>query len=789
MLVLATRVHIPAGRAAEAHGMFAEIVHVARRHGLHALLADVLTSLAHEQETAGELTDALNSLRSARAAEHRRLRADTLARLIVLEELGAGTKLPDDTEALLRRVVRSPVRSFPESPELSAPGMAVGELKWPQQPGDTPGERDAETGLLNRQGLRRRLAAARRQVRPTALTLVRLDSTPEGEPEPQQKSNDPDSTDRYSASLIQSLDRASGQAARDIAPDVLSSLAGHVRDIAPEHTELVRPEDGELAVLMPDTTREQAEQFAATLRETMSTSDWDPEDPARGVSVSTGVAQYEGTSEDAFLTAAREDLTSTDPEFDSYTDTSGYTRGRHIPSEHIADHVNTGHVNTGHVNTGHVNTGHVNTGHVNTEYADSHMERPAWQSVEPVYDMPSDDISFGEIEQRADGYTYMEQYAAMEQYAPPPEEEPEPADAEMDAYLAGFSLPEYGQQWPPSEETEPQAPKHDAASINDAGRSVLDRLGITRGGGGGRRRAPDSSEPQQCDPGQFDPDQSDQGLAGDASSSGIGEEVLAASAASASIPQPPGPDAVPGPPDSPDIPIPPDPDVDPAPPRRRAPDPSDPLSSPEVPIPPNPDIEPTTSARRLPTPPAEPRGLAAPDTDDHSSAGRRRSPTGEQEQELASSESAPESEVPVSSDVDPSAWRRKFAAQPREAPGSDATVERAARRRRPPVLPPDPPDLSDPSELMDPPVDAPESNESPRTAGRPSRLRKREKTDVGLADLLAEALVAYQSSHSDSADEDVLPVYEGLSATPDPLGPDSGRHRFPDRASAERDTH
>jgi hypothetical protein len=88
---------------------------------------------------------------------------------------------------------------------------------------------------------------------------------------------------------------------------------------------------------------------------------------------------------------------------------------------------------------------------------------------------------------------------------------------------------------------------------------------------------------------------------------------------------------------------------------------------------------------------------------------------------------------------------------------------------------------------LDPPVGTDAQDEPPRRDDRPSRLRRREKTDVGLADLLAEALVAYQSSHLDGADEDVLSTYDDLSAASGPLGPDSGRHRFPDRAPAERD--
>ncbi|TCO50709.1 diguanylate cyclase domain-containing protein [Actinocrispum wychmicini] len=444
MFVLATRVHIPDGRVDEAHALFAEIVRIARRHGQDALLADVLTSLAHEQEAAGDLTGALESLRSARAADHRRLREDTMARLIVLEELGAGTRLPDDTESLLRRVVRSPARAMTDPVE--APGMAVGEPRWPD--GD---DRDAETGLLNRQGLRRRLAAARRQSRPTALTLVRLEPTSDAEPEPQPNNDDPDSTDRFSASLIDSLDKAGRRASPEVDADVLSSLVDHVRDMAPEQAELVRPEEDELAVLLPDTTRDEAEEFAASLRATMSTSDWDPADPAWGMHLSTGVAQYqEGTSEDALLSAAREALTG--QEYDG-------------------------------------------------TQQDTDMERPAWQSVEPVFDVPTgedNEASFADVQSRTDGYTYIEEYASTT------DDHQQDRDPELEAYLAGFSLPEYG-QW--SSTQEPQEPvatpdpepfpadppaRHDAAKGSDQGRSVLDRLGITPSGGGGRRRAPDS---------------------------------------------------------------------------------------------------------------------------------------------------------------------------------------------------------------------------------------------------------------------------------------------------------
>jgi GGDEF domain-containing protein len=868
MFVLATRVHIPAGRVEEARTAFAEIVRIARRHGQDALLADVLTSLAHEQEAAGELTDALESLRSARAAEHRRMREDTMARLIVLEELGAGTKLPDDTESLLRRVVRSPARQALDPVE--APGMAVGELRWPD--GE---DRDAETGLLNRQGLRRRLAAARRQARPTALTLVRLDSEPEPARHDDGRDDDPDSTDRFSASLIDSLDKAGRRASPELDADVFNSVADHVRDMAPEQAELVRPDEDALAVLMPDTTRDEAEEFAATLRANMSTSDWDPRDPAWGVQLSTGVAQYqEGTSEDALLDAAREALTAG-----------------------AADH--------------------------NSKDRDVAAQRPAWQSVEPVFDLPSDDTPFGDVAPTPDGYTYIEEYASKDV---------DQGDPEMDAYLAGFSLPDYN-QWPsikdpdatpePSEEAPEPVARHNAEGTGDEGPSVLDRLGITQAkGSGGRRRAPESFDPQPepADPprrsgrrrrpeedpaedpehrqpttaespktpekpaattpaapdpdnldaantntppagrrrrseagdgfnasgagaggfdaggfdtdlpansspdaepptsgrrrardepdvaadtgpgrrardngdGPFDfgrfsvdlaagsggrramPEPEEEGglrsrerlhreqtsldlaklvdevpeppvepnpvatngsrnsglrfdldadfedhpsgkrrnqtyLSGPAS--GIGEEVLAAAAsARASVPRVPEPDDVPPVPDSPDVPIPPDPDVDPKPGRRRAPEPLVPPKKDEPePVPTHPDIDP-------------PRGLTAD----------------------------AEPSTPSDETSDKSAWRRELRPRAAESVPSEGEPDRSAWRRR----------LSSPRE-----GDPIGSEEPPQGDEKPSRLRRRDKTDVKLGDLLAEALVAYQTSQPDGTDEDVPSKYE-----------DNGRH-------------
>jgi hypothetical protein len=201
------------------------------------------------------------------------------------------------------------------------------------------------------------------------------------------------------------------------------------------------------------------------------------------------------------------------------------------------------------------------------------------------------------------GYSYMEEYAKLSQ------DVPEPVDQEMAEYLAGFPLPDYG-QWPqtttehPSSEQAPSGqssadqsgtgpssaeepdmpPRHDAASTTEsAGRSVLDRLAITRGSGG-RRRARDSYDAEQsADYIQYQ-DEPDYG--------GTGDEILAAAeeaSARASIPHVPEPEDVPAPPDSPEVPVPPNPDADPKPGRRRRPteDPEHPV--PEDPSQPAPD--------------------------------------------------------------------------------------------------------------------------------------------------------------------------------------------------------
>ncbi|HEY0453934.1 MAG TPA: hypothetical protein VGD70_32900, partial [Actinophytocola sp.] len=328
MLAVSTRVHLPSGRVDRGRGLLDQAVWVADRHGLDGLLADALTMVSQLDESAGHPTDALESLRSARAAEQRRLHAIALAGRRVLTEVGATDWDTKAVNALLRQVVHpdgQPVSAVParaaarpstsavdaqpampsqqtgrsshrataasthEATPTPAPAAAhaeptAAELLSAAADGVLPSDTtDEATGLLNKEGLIRRLRSVRNGERPVALTLVRLENNG------------------------RSALTGGSAAAYGISADVeLSQLAGRVRNIAPDHAELARSDGAELAVLLPHTTRDQAEKFAAAIE-----TAWQGE--ANGQSISTGVVQSNpdapAVDARALLTAARHAMT------------------------------------------------------------------------------------------------------------------------------------------------------------------------------------------------------------------------------------------------------------------------------------------------------------------------------------------------------------------------------------------------------------------------------------------------------------------------------------------------
>lgn len=301
MLALATRIHLPAGEVDRGRGLVDQAVWLAERHGLDSVLADALTEASRLDEQIGRTREALEAMRAARAAEQRRMRAVSRAARHLLVQVGAGQGVRDVTQqsvaALLRQlahpagvpvsVAPPPSRSTLPPPRTPAEPQAEPELT------DLTGAVDERTGLLNREGLFRRLRAVRTGERPVALTLVRF--------EPNK--DNPEAEDR--------------------GPDtgIMVGLASKVRDIAPENAELARSDGGELAVFLPHTTRDQAEEFAATIREKATKSDWLSNTNGKDLSISTSVVQSDPQTTDpdsqmdaaGMLTAARDALTPAQP--------------------------------------------------------------------------------------------------------------------------------------------------------------------------------------------------------------------------------------------------------------------------------------------------------------------------------------------------------------------------------------------------------------------------------------------------------------------------------------------
>ncbi|MCT2586875.1 hypothetical protein [Actinophytocola gossypii] len=269
MLAVSTRVHLPSGRVERGRGLLDQAVWVADRYGLDGLLVDALAAVSDLDERAGRTSDALEALRTARAAEQRRLRATARAARQILAVVGAAEDWDAAAAtALLRATATSLAR-----PQLSS----VRAMPQPAAP-EPKTETDTATGLLNQEGLFRRLRAVRNGERPVALTLVRLGET----------------------GTRTNFD--------------LAALAGRVRDLAPDDAELARSDGSELAVLLPHTTRDQAEEFAETVRKTALESNWLPQANARSISTGVGQSNPDAPAVDAnaLLTAARHALEPVD---------------------------------------------------------------------------------------------------------------------------------------------------------------------------------------------------------------------------------------------------------------------------------------------------------------------------------------------------------------------------------------------------------------------------------------------------------------------------------------------
>nr|WP_199430584.1 hypothetical protein [Qaidamihabitans albus] len=108
-LAIATRVHLRTGSADAAAHMLRDAAHSAAWHELHALAARLWLELAHVEERIGELPDAIQCLREARAAEHLHARARSQARALLIGEFGSGEQAPVDLAEFVVTTAHAPV--------------------------------------------------------------------------------------------------------------------------------------------------------------------------------------------------------------------------------------------------------------------------------------------------------------------------------------------------------------------------------------------------------------------------------------------------------------------------------------------------------------------------------------------------------------------------------------------------------------------------------------------------------------------------------------------------------
>jgi GGDEF domain-containing protein len=291
MLAVATRVHLPAGETERGRALLDQASWLAERHSLDSVLADALTELSRLDEQAGHTKQALEALRNARAAEQRRMRAVArAARHLLVQVTAANQGTRDATQQAVAGLLRQLAHPGGVPVSVAPPRTPLPPKNADQEPrqltGDLTGAARQNQGLLNREDLFRRLRAVRKGDRPVALTLVRFEPNNDASPE-------------------------------DQGPDtgIMVGLADKVRDIAPENAELARSDGAELAVLLPHTTRDEAEEFAATIRETATKSAWLSTAAGKDLSISTSVVQSDPQSADpaldptSMLTAARDALT------------------------------------------------------------------------------------------------------------------------------------------------------------------------------------------------------------------------------------------------------------------------------------------------------------------------------------------------------------------------------------------------------------------------------------------------------------------------------------------------
>ncbi|HEY0808033.1 MAG TPA: hypothetical protein VGD84_23400, partial [Pseudonocardiaceae bacterium] len=243
-VAMAVRAHLATGASSPALALLREAAELGKRHRLGSLRAEALTILSDLHERVGQLTEALDYLRTAQGVRLSRARVVYSARTRLVGAFGETTS-PEEFARML--------------------GVPAGRR--------SVAGREQAAELLGRVGMRHPLGTqvsgtptGRRAAPAGDVTMVLVDLT----------------TTRG--------DNAGGV----IGEHVLSHVLDRLRDAAPTDAQVARVGGAELAVLLPGAPVDQAERWVADLRGAMASVDWSSFTPGLTVAVRATVAQPAG---------------------------------------------------------------------------------------------------------------------------------------------------------------------------------------------------------------------------------------------------------------------------------------------------------------------------------------------------------------------------------------------------------------------------------------------------------------------------------------------------------------
>jgi len=228
-VAMAVRAHMATGAAIPALGLLREAAELGKRHRLSSLRAEALTILSDAHERVGQLTEALDCLRTAQGVRLGRARVVYSARTRLVSAFGETTS-PEEFVRML--------------------GIPAGRR--------SVAGREPSAGLSR---IGTRPTPPRTPIGDVTMVLVDL-TTPRGD-----------------------------NAGAVIGEHVLSHVLDRLRDAAPSDAQVARVGGAELAVLLPGAPVEQAERWVAELRGAMASVDWSAFTPGLTVAVRSAVAE------------------------------------------------------------------------------------------------------------------------------------------------------------------------------------------------------------------------------------------------------------------------------------------------------------------------------------------------------------------------------------------------------------------------------------------------------------------------------------------------------------------